>query len=286
MPQKNTSDQLRKKLIEAYLKLNPDEQLIMQILCVPCRAIREKQLTEILKHLNWKDSQGKLLVNLLKKSLIAKFKRQDFINVIRSEIKCHDDFKEIPVRELVLNGKYQKVKDSVEKILRKDFLWFQSSDSASEYCQLRHALYSGNHRDVLDIIGASKSSWKLRYNPNVEDLIKLCLHPVDPHWLQWLPKIVLYHTLGSVINYNSIFLKHDPIALEQAHQYFPSMSKSSRAPLHTLAEAHILRGELQEAERLLENDNTGQGLAIKAALNFLYGYHAAAYDDFAVALKA
>jgi len=285
MIKKSTSAQTTQKLIHAYQKLNPDEKLVMQIICVPCRNITDDQLTSIVKALKWKNFQGKPLLDILKKGLPAGLKKSGLITVSRRELRCSPAIKEIPVRELVLNGKYAQVKEASEKIFSKNYFWDFRSDAFSEFCELRHALYSGNDKEVLSMIGAARSPWTAHHYDQAQDLIKLCLHPVDPDWTEWLPRVILYQALGTVLNIGIINLQHDPVALDQARKHFPAMAQSSREPLRTLAQLLMVRGQLQEAEKILKDDNTGQGLGLKASLNLIYGNHARAYEDFALALR-
>ncbi len=274
-----------KKLLNAYQNLDPDEKLVMQILCVPCKSIKNDQLASAIKTLKWKNSQGKPLLDTLKNGLLQKLKKTGLISVNRGELRCSPVIKEISAREIVLSGKYTQAKNAVEKAIKKDFPWHYRSDSFSDFCELRHALYSGDEEEVLSITGISKSPWNLMHFADAENLIKLCLRPVDPDWVEWLPRIILYQCLGSVLNWSTVTLDHDPLAMDLALKFFPGMSRFSRKPLQILVQTFMLRGEFQKAEELLTEDNTGQGLALKASLKFIHGNHDQAYDDFAAALK-
>ncbi|WP_199221487.1 DEAD/DEAH box helicase [Desulfonatronum sp. SC1] len=193
-----------------------------------------------------------------------------------------------PLRALDMEGRYSEVLRAVERVVRTPSYTVYDMDVSREWIGLRNALFLRDEKEVLQLIGAAQYPWTPVQSNRIDDLVGMCLVPLNTEWLERLPDVIKFQAVGTCLNSGQAFLIDTRDVWELARRWFPAMAEKHAGPRHVLAAQYLARGETDQARELLRDDRTAPGLALFGWLLFIRGEYAEAgkvFDDSLAAVK-
>jgi hypothetical protein len=278
----------KSKLVKNFQKLTPDEQRIFQVMAMCSRHVSQTELKSILQRLDWKDARGRALTGVVGKEWREKMARLKLLSVKQGRLQLEKDLRLEPLRKLDMEERYPEVLKAVERVVRTPSYTVYDMDVSREWIGLRNALFVRDEKEVLRLVGAAQDPWSLAQSNRIDDLVAMCLVPLNTEWLERLPDVIKFQAVGTCLNSGQAFLIDTRDIWELARRWFPPMAEKHAGPRHVLAAQYLARGETDQAGELLRDDQTAAGLALFGWLLFLLGEYDEAgkvFDDALAAVK-
>ncbi len=276
------------KLIKNFQKLSPDEQRIFQVMAMCPRHVTQTEMKSILQRLGWKDSQGRTLTGMVGKEWREKMVRRKLLSIKQGRLQLVPELLLEPLRTLDMEGRFPEVLRAVERFVTTSSYYFSDMGVSREWVQLRNALFQHNEKEVVKLIGAGQDPWAPAQSNRIDDLVTMCLMPLNMEWLERLPDVIKFQAVGTYLNSGQAFLIDTRDVWELARRWFPAMAEKHAGPRHILAAQYLARGETDQARELLRDDQTAAGLALFGWLLFIFGEYDEAgkvFDDALTAVK-
>ena len=276
------------KLLKNYLRLSPDEQRVLQVMAMCARHVNQTELKNILQRLDWKDSRGRTLVGMVNREWRERMIRLKLLSIRQGRLQVEKELRLEPLRTLDMEGRYSEVMRVVERVVPTPSYTTYDMDVPREWIGLRNALFLRDEKEVLRLIGAGQDPWTPGQSSRIDDLVGMCLVPLNTQWLERLPNVLKFQAIGTYLNTGLSFLVDTRDAWELARRWFPAMAAEHAGPRHILASQYLARGEPDQARELLRDDQTATGLALAGWLHFLLGEYDTAgrqFDDALISLK-
>ena len=276
------------KLIKKFQKLSPDEHRIFQAMAMCARHVTQTELKNILQRLDWKDARGRALAGMVGKEWREKMARLKLLSIKQGRLQLEKELRLEPLRRLDLEGRYSEVFKAAERVVRTPSYTVYDMDVSREWIGLRNALFLRDEKEVLRVIGAGQDPWSLAHSDRIDDLVGMCLVPLNTEWLERLPDVVKFQAVGTYLSSGQAFLIDTRDVWDLAQRWFPAMAEKHAGPRHVLVAQHLARGETDQARELLRDDQSAVGLALIGWLLFLLGEYDEAgkvFDDALAAVK-
>ncbi|WP_200874851.1 DEAD/DEAH box helicase [Desulfonatronum thiodismutans] len=241
-----------------------------------------------MQKLDWKDARGRTLAGMVGKEWREKMARLKLLSVKQGRLQLKMELRLEPLRVLDMEGRYSEVLRAVERVVRTPSYTVYDMDVSREWIGLRNALFVRDEKEVLKLIGAAQDPWSLAQSNRIDDLVGMCLVPLNMEWLERLPDVIKFQAVGTYLSNGQAFLIDTRDVWELARRWFPAMAGKHAGPRHVLAAQYLARGETDQARELLRDDQSAAGLALFGWLLFLLGEYDEAgkvFDDALVAVK-
>jgi len=273
------------RLIEAYRGLLPDERRILQVISVICQPATQTQVQKVLRHLGWKDPDGRPLSELMALPLREHLLGEGLIFREQALIRCHPDLLEVPAREAAGEGSFGGIARAADRAIPLPERGHWVQDPYVDLRRLRLALYQGRHREVLRQLGRDREPYEPADYSQNSLLIRACVRPLDTAFFDCLHEMIRFQVLASLLPWAARYLQEETAAYELMERHFPALIEEHRAAAHALAEQHLWRGHLAGVEELLTRDDSDRALVLLGWLRFLQGEYETAIGCFEAAIR-
>ena len=286
--------ELRDKLANAYRKLPPLEQKILQLTSVIYEPVSRTKLLACLNSMKVLDADKKTLVM---QTLKGPCDRLSALNLLVSErsqgVECHPLLTEIVTRDAVKNWQFAAIVEAVEKCLPIGDRWQGGPRFFTSERGLIREVRIGIYRNDLEFIEKQFESYrKYSYQTNKltldEVLWQVCNNPFDPEWFRTLTPELYVAALDSILTDSILDLTPADAAFELLQADCAEGKTASEAQRVFLIEQLILRGDLAEAEVQIDrlpSSHEGNIRSLRGWIKFLLGEDEQAIADYTVALQ-
>ncbi len=277
------------KMTKQFAQVSLDEQRIFQVLAMCARHVTQTDLKSILQKLDWKDARGRALTGMIGREWRERMTRLQLLSFKQGRLHLPKELRLELLRALDMEGRYIEVFRAVERIVRTPSYTTYDMDVTSEWIELRNALFMHNEKEVLKlIVGPAQNPWVPVQSKRIDDLVEMCLLPLNTEWLERLSDEIKFQALAACLNKGLAFLVDTRDIWAFAQRCLPTMVQNHTGPRHVLATQLLSRGELELVWELLRDDQTATGLALSGWLHFLLGRYDAAeriFDESLAAVK-
>lgn len=288
-------EQAQAALQRTYRKLPPLETTIAHLFSVIYVPLSRSLFIACWNHLPDKDRQGKhFSVPSVKPYIDRLIELGVLVQASGSGPQCNPLLAEIITRDAVAAQRFERLVQAVQKGFPMPRRWKDGPIAFGNEQQLVREIRIGLYRsDLKAIVKQLEDYYKYSYQRDqltLEDIyLGICNNPFDPDWLRTLSPELQEGALISILNDSLLGLQPADAAFELLHiTVTQAGKKASIAPLAIVLEQCFLRGQLSEAQQILQSvcSDPDQFPAFWASLHFMQGETSLAIDRFKVALQA
>lgn len=257
----SNTQQIRDRLIEVYRNLSSLEQTMVQLFSVIYEPISRSLFVACWEHLSENDRERKRFTSANIKAYLDRLIQKEVL-VQPNEIgpQCHPLLAEIATRDAVKAKRFERLVHAVQMGFPVPRRWKDGPIAFTNERQLIREIRLGIYRNDIHFINKQlEAYYKYSYQKEqislVDILLQTCNNPFEPEWFRLLaPKfydIVLVHILNSSI---MELTPTDAAFLMLQEDVGKAGQQSSLVQIVFLMEQFLLRGQLQEAQQLLEQN--------------------------------
>jgi superfamily II DNA or RNA helicase len=282
-----------RKIVSNYQKLPADDQRLLQVLSVSLRYLDLQKLKAVLQTLGWVGRNGEPLGSRPSKAWRDSLVEQGLLSLKAGRFHVTNVLRSWMSRELALRNEFAqacKVLDDFHPINRAGWSW-ENVYSAGLF-KLRKALFSADYAEARNELGMTTNPWELLSFEPLSMLQELCLEPLQEEFLEQLPDDFRFQVIGGTLRQSLFNLQDETRIWELAREWFarmgndpsPDQSRSlaqARPALgRLLAAQYLIRGQLDQAAQLLNQDPGVDDPSLTGWLLFLRGEHGRAIEVF------
>jgi len=280
-------------LIEKYRSCSADEERILQVISVISQPVSITEINQVLQMLNWDSSDGMPLSQLMSAKLRKHWVSAGLLTFKQNKIHCNPLIAELISRKAVKEQRFKEIYSVVESLFSEDEIK-QPSYYSDRYeglklareRKIRAALYSNDDSRLLkhleladDIALYSLEAEKMEY------LIQLCTTPFDTDFFDQLSDTVKVLVICPILQSQAFELTDQQQYYEILLAIYPQAVKKFPSLKCVLANQLMLRGETDQIEALVGDDNSSFALSLMGWLKFQQGEAELAINHFEEATK-
>lgn len=288
-------DAVQAQLIEGYCKLDPLKRQIVRVFSVAYEPISRTAFLSCFNPLGTKDKTGKAYTTSGIKPHIDRLIQDEFLLQGGGEgPRCNPLLVEVATREAVKLGEFKKISAAVNEHLpihtygKMGPRYFTSERQFLR--EVRIGVYENNLKFVIEQFEHYYRYAHQKQKLSIDDVLTtICNNPFDPVWFRTLSTDIYQSALISILSHSYLQL----VPADEAFQLLQEDCSAESAkftwePL-LLAEQLLLRGRLDEAEKVLEDlpkAYQDSGAALWGWFNLLKNDAESAIAQFTLALTA
>jgi superfamily II DNA or RNA helicase len=287
---------LRTQLVENYRKLPPLEQKIVQLFSVIYEPVSRAAFAICWNQIEVENKNSKHFTNPTLKPYIDRLLDTGALVQERGQgPQCHPLLTEIATRDAMQVGQFETLAKVVQERLPVSTRWQDGPPYFSNERQLLRQVRIGIYRQDIKFINQQLEAYYKNSYPkdkiSIEEIYQqVCNNPFDPDWFRTLPQDLYESGLASILHNSMLHLTpaDEAFALLQA-DCSGQGKQASLLQRILLTEQLILRGRLQEAQRVLESipdSNRNHTAVLWGWLDFLRGDDEKAIEQYSAALQA
>ena len=279
-------------LYKVYLKLPKAEQRLLQILSVMFEPRKQGTFLELVEELNWVDEDNVPLSRYVAKAWRDKWLNLSLITYDKYQLQCNLLIIEALTELTIQNNTFDEILKAVRIFFpaheNKKGHELELSRPHYQQAQIRIALYQQDETRLSTLLGVKDLAKK---KPDEEQTRLLSnigkrILKTDPILFARLSANAKFHALAP----SALEMLYNPIldtgAIASVEKYFPPMAKDNAQVACVLAEVAIFRGDLANANTLVEQHTTSQALATQGWIAFLQENRELAVQRYQLALVA
>ncbi len=255
----SSSEALREKLVQAYRRLPPLEQLMVQIFSIIYEPVSRAVFVNCWNNLPERERGGKhFTIPSLRPYIEALLEKAVLVQSSNTGPQCHPLLVEIATRDALQAKHFEKLVEAVNKGFPIPRRWKDGPVAYGHDRQLirdvRISLYRKNHSAIVKQL---EEYYRYSYGRNQisigEILLQICTNPFDPAWFRGLPPELYNEALVHILNDSIGYLKPIDKVVAMLREDILTAARP-RSALHyaLLLEQLLLRAELQAAQNVVE----------------------------------
>ncbi len=276
-------------LLQTYNELPADEQRILQVLSVLYKPVNQTTIKKILGHLRWKTESGNTLASLMAKPLKERLLERGLLEKEGNYLVCARTIAEPLTRETLTSGLFEEIADATARVVPleppRHGYWYYSYDPDNEQRKLRLAIYRGDIKKSLKLLGGGELYQPLE-SEQAQPLIDICANPLEPEWFSTQPQPLQYQVLYPLLTRAAFKLENKKSLHKLTEQIFIDAVAKQPEIAALLIEQRLLRGDGKEIETLFAQHQSSQIMALRGWFHFLQRRDPEALECFTAALKA
>ncbi len=282
-----------KILIDNYRLCSSDEERILQVISVITLPSTLTEINQILRTLNWQTSEGILLSQLMNTKLRIRFVSDGLLVFKKNKMYCNSHIAELVTRKTVKEKKFKEIISVIESLFPEQkstqaryYYGWEDEQKLLKQRKIRTAFYLNDEETLFQALEIPKDiDYSSLEEEKVAYLIQISTTPFDPEFFDQLPNSVKLLIICPILQSQAFELPDLQTYYELLMAIYPQSVEQFPSLKIVLANQLMWRGEMDQVEALVEDDNSSIAVTLMGWLKFQQGELVTAISYFETATK-
>ncbi len=268
---------MEKKLLDRFDQLSTGEQDILLALSVIYAPIGQSRLKDFLKLSNCVPIA---VANLIAKPLRLKLEKLELIETTHAGWICSRAISEVLIKKAVANKVF--FTRLVPLVLRDSGYSSYHLMHLQKIRLLRIYLYQGKEQQFISCLLEFESNYYKYFLNTLDDIV---FKQFDREWFDALPIGIRLSILQSYQEIKILALEDCNFQYQLMNEYVANETHLPRKFIHQYIELHLMCGDLEGLDKLLEQDDSEQALVLRGVLCFMRNRYEDTWPIYETVLK-